>query len=421
MLSDLKNGPKTKKKNPQYKGNKMSIGDKNGKFNGKELEYLSSYLDSESDSNERPWVQRLEESVSNYIGSKYAVACNSGTSGLHMAMYACGVGPGDEVIIPGLTVVMDAYAVIHMGATPVFVDVDRSTYGISVEEIKKNITDKTKAIITVSLQGLSVDMDPIIELAKEKGIVVIDDSAQNILGEYKGRVAGTLADISILSFENKKHMTSGSEGGMLLTDIEEYAVKARKFGGIGYKHMTASAGRTSLALSDVQDPDYERFDTIGLNYRMSEVGAAVGLAQFERIDYIVGRRISVAKMFAEAVNDCNWMVPQYEPEGYKNSHYTFSSEYKGLDMLGITWKEFYQMYVDMGGDGFYSACVVPYLEPVFQNNENYKKVYTKGVCPIAEDLQKKIMQFKTNYRSLSVAQEKADILKALIDKLGRVK
>jgi len=413
--------PKSKKKNPQYGDRKMSIDDKHGKFNGKELAYLSSYLDSEGDSNEKPWVQRLEESVGNSIGTKYAVACNSGTSGLHMAMYACGVGPGDEVITPGLTVVMDAYAVIHMGATPVFVDVDRSTYGISVEEIKKNITDKTKAIITVSLQGLSVDMDPILELAREKGIVVIDDSAQNMLGEYKGRIAGTLADISILSFENKKHMTSGSEGGMLLTDIEEYAVKARKFGGIGYKHMTASAGRTSLALSDVQDPDYERFDTIGLNYRMSEVGAAVGLAQFERINDIVGRRILAARLFAEAVKNCSWIVPQYEPEGYKNSHYTFSFEYKGLDVLGITWKEFYKMYVDMGGDGFYSACIVPYLEPVFQNNKNYNKVYTKGMCPIAEDLQKKIMQFKTNYRSLSVAQKKADILKALIDKLGRVK
>jgi len=352
--------PKSKKKNPQYGDRKMSIDDKHGKFNGKELAYLSSYLDSEGDSNEKPWVQRLEESVGNSIGTKYAVACNSGTSGLHMAMYACGVGPGDEVITPGLTVVMDAYAVIHMGATPVFVDVDRSTYGISVEEIKKNITDKTKAIITVSLQGLSVDMDPILELAREKGIVVIDDSAQNMLGEYKGRIAGTLADISILSFENKKHMTSGSEGGMLLTDIEEYAVKARKFGGIGYKHMTASAGRTSLALSDVQDPDYERFDTIGLNYRMSEVGAAVGLAQFERINDIVGRRILAARLFAEAVKNCSWIVPQYEPEGYKNSHYTFSFEYKGLDVLGITWKEFYKMYVDMGRWLLFSMyCSIP--------------------------------------------------------------
>ena len=396
----------------------MNIDEIPGKFSGKELQYVSQYLLCQSP-NKRSWVQRFEESVIERIGVKYAVACNSGTSGLHMAMYACGIGPGDEVITPALTVVMDAYAVIHMGAKPIFVDIDRSTYGLNVEEIKKHITNKTKAIITVSLQGLSVDMDPILELAKERGIVVIDDSAQNVLGEYKGRLAGTLADINILSFENKKHMTSGSEGGMLLTDNEEYAIRARKFGGIGYRHMTASAGRTSLSLSEVQDPDYQRFDTIGLNYRMSEVGGAIGLAQFERIDEIVKRRISVAKLFAEAVKNCSWISPQFEPEGYKNSHYTFSFEYKGLDLLGLTWKEFYKMYVDMGGDGFYSACVVPYLEPVFQNNESYNEVYKKGMCPIAEDMQKKIMQFKTNYRSISIAKEKAKILKTLINKLGR--
>jgi len=314
---------------------------------------------------------------------------------------------------------MDAYSVIHVGAKPVFADVDRSTYGIDISEIKKKITDKTKAIVTVSLQGLSVDMDPILKVAKENNLIVIDDSAQNILGEYKGRVAGTLGDISVLSFENKKHITSGSEGGMLLTDNEEYATKARKFGGIGYKHMTASSGRTSLALSDVQDPDYERFDTIGLNYRMSEVSAAVGLAQFERISDIVERRTAVAKMFDEAIQGCDWIVPQYIPEEYKHSHYTYSFEYKGLKMLGISWKDFYNMYIEMGGDGFYSACMVPYLEPVFQNNAKYKNTYIKGMCPVSEDLQKKIMQFKTNYRSLPEARIKANILKALIDKLGR--
>jgi len=395
----------------------VSINDSNGKFNGKELEYLSSFLDSEGGLNKTPWVQQFEEAVAKKIGAKYAVACNSGTSGLHMAMVACGIGPGDEVITPGLTVVMDAYSVIHVGAKPIFVDVDRHTYGIDVSEIEKKITDKTKAIITVSLQGLSVDMDPILKVAKENNLIVIDDSAQNILGEYKGRLAGTLGDITMLSFENKKHMTAGSEGGMLLTDNEELAIKARKFGGIGYKHMTASAGRTSLALSDVQDPDYERFDTIGLNYRMSEVSAAIGLAQFERIDAIVDRRIAVANIFHRAVEGCNWITPQFTPKGYKHSHYTFSFEYKGAEALGISWKDFYDMYVEMGGDGFYSACVVPYLEPVFQDHECYNKIYVKGMCPIAEDLQKKVMQFKTNYRSLEEAQTKATILKNLINKI----
>jgi len=395
----------------------MGIKDEKGKFNGKELEYLSSFLDSESKENKVPWVQQFEEAVAKKFGMKYAIACNSGTSGLHMAMVAIGLGPGDEVITPGLTVVMDAYSVIHVGAKPVFADVNKSTYGIDVAEIKKLINENTKAIITVSLQGLSVDIDPIAELARKHNLILIDDSAQNILGEYKGRVAGSLGDINMLSFENKKHMTAGSEGGMLLTNNEEFAIRARKFGGIGYKHMTASAGRTSLALSDVQNPDYERFDTIGLNYRMSEVSAAVGLAQFERIDFIVERRIAVANIFSKAVNGCDWIVPQFTPKNYKHSHYTFSFEYKGKEHLGISWKEFYNMYVEMGGDGFYSACVVPYLEPVFQENVCYKEIYKKGMCPVAEELQKKIMQFKTNYRSLDEAQKKANILKELINKI----
>ena len=124
-------------------------------------------------------------------------------------------------------------------------------------------------------------------------------------------------------------------------------------------------------------------------------------------------------MFDEAIQGCDWIAPQYIPEGYKHSHYTYSFEYKGLEVLGVTWKDFYNMYIEMGGDGFYSACIVPYLEPVFQNHEKYKNTYAKGICPIAEDLQKKIMQFKTNYRSLTEARTKANILKTLVSKLER--
>ena len=396
----------------------MTILDVHGKFNGQELEYISQYLDSEGYENDKSWVQCLEEAVIDRVGAKYAVACNSGTSGLHMAVAACDIGSGDEVIVPALTVVMDPYVVVHQGATPVFADIKRDTYGIDIDDVRRKITDKTKAIITVSLQGLSVDIDTIAKLAKEKGIYLIDDSAQSILGEYKGRLAGTLADISVLSFENKKHITSGSEGGMLLTDNAELAQKARKFGGIGYKHMTAAAGRTSLALSDVQDPDYERFDTIGLNYRMSEVSAAIGLAQFERIGDIVERRRAVARMFDDAVKGCKWIIPQAIPNGYKHSHYTYSFEYKGQEEIGVSWKEFYERYVAMGGDGFYSACVVPYLEPVFRQHPQFSKIYSKGDCPIAEELQKNIMQFKTNYRSLAEANKKASILKDLIRQVG---
>ncbi|MDP6927537.1 MAG: aminotransferase class I/II-fold pyridoxal phosphate-dependent enzyme, partial [Rhodospirillales bacterium] len=236
-----------------------------GKYNGREAEYVMRMLAREDDGDERSWPQRLEEKFCEIVGAKHAVACNSGTSGLHMALYAAGVGPGDEVISPALTVVMDAYATIHLGATPVFADVNADTFNIDAEDVAAKITPKTKAILTVSLEGLSSDIDPIMKLAAKHGLIVVEDSAQTLLGAYHGKMAGTIGHLGVYSFENKKHMTCGSEGGMVVSNDSELATRARKFGGIGYKHMTASAGRTHLAMSKVQDPTYERFDIIGLN------------------------------------------------------------------------------------------------------------------------------------------------------------
>lgn len=393
--------------------------DPHGKYNGREAEYVLQMLAREADGDPRSWPQRFEEAFAEKLGIKYAVACNSGTSGLHMALYAAGVGPGDEVIGPALTVVMDAYATIHLGAVPVFADVDPDTFLIDPRDVEKKITSKTKAIMVVSLEGLSVDMDPIMALARKHNLLVIEDSAQTLLGTYHGKQAGTIADIGIYSFESKKHMTCGSEGGMVVSNDPELAMRARKFGGIGYKHMTASAGRTHLALSTVQDPSYERFDTIGLNYRMNEVSAAVGLAQLERLEEMVQRRRAAAGFFVSAAEGCDWFLPQVTPAGYVNSYYTFAVKYMGEEKHGMAWKEFYHQYVDAGGDGFYGACMIPYLEPALIGQTYGGAQLQKGLCPVAEDLQSRIMQFKTNYRDMEVAQEKAQILGQLLDKIGR--
>ncbi len=391
-----------------------------GKFNGNEAEYVLRALDSEESENGKfPWVQRFEEKFAEKVGAKYAIAVNSGTSGLHAALFAAGVGPGDEVISPAMTVIMDAYATLHLGGIPVFADIDPRTHNIDPADIVAKIAPKTKAIITVSWFGLPVDMDPILEIARAHDLVVVDDSAETMMGRYKGKVSGANADLGVFSFENKKHLTTGSEGGMIVSNDGRLATQARKFAGIGYKHMTSTAGRTHLALSAVQDPAYERFDTIGLNYRMNAISAAVGLAQLERVEHIVARRQACGRLFSEAISGCDWMVPQVVGPEFEHAYYTFGVDYRGELARGVKWKEFYSRYIEMGGDGFYGCVMVPYLEPALRGKEIGGRRLGPGLCPKAEDLQQRVMAFKTNYRDLGVAQRKAEILSSLIDKIGR--
>ncbi len=388
-----------------------------GKYNGNEADYVLKVLDTEGD--DTPWVPQFEEKFAQKVGAKYAIAVNSGTSGLHASLYAAGIGPGDEVIGPAMTVIMDAYATLHLGGVPVFADIDPETQHIDPDDIRRKITPRTKAIITVSWQGLPVDLDPIMQIARQHNLLVIDDSAQTMMGRHRNAISGANADIGVFSFEEKKHLTTGSEGGMIVTNDDNLATRARKFAGIGYKHMTATGGRTHLGLSTVQDPTYERFDTVGLNYRMSRIQAAIGLAQLERVEHIVARRQAVARMFHEAIAGCSWMVPQAVPAGREHTYYTFAIDYRGEKAHGIAWKNFYNRYIEKGGDGFYGCVVIPYLEPALRGQKFGDAVMQRGLCPQAETLQPRLMQFKTNYRDLGVARQKIGILAALIDEIGR--
>jgi perosamine synthetase len=377
------------------------------KYGDKELQYVTEFLRN----TKRPWTKLLEDAFSERIGASYAISCNSGTSALHTALAVLGVGEGDEVISPAITVMMDTFVTLFQGAKPVYADVDPDTFNIDPEDVKRKITPKTKAIIPVALYGLSADLDPIIDIAAQHGIGVVEDVAQSVLSEYKGEIAGTIGDFGCFSFERTKHLATG-EGGMIVTNDEDFAVKARKFAGLGYKNLVAKEGRMQSTPRTFQDPDYRRHDSLGYNYRMPEVCAAIGLAQVERMDEIIAMRQKEATIFAEAVAGCNWITPQKTPQGLVNSYYTFAVKYDGQEALGLSWKAFYGLYVSNGGDGFYAAWGLPYKEPYGQ------KLWLTGDCPVAEKLQPKIMQFKTNYRDIELAKNKARILKNLINDLG---
>jgi len=403
-----------------------------GKYNGNEIVYVSQALDTSSRSKEAPFSFRLEQAFKERFGMKYGIAQNSGTSTLHTCLAAAGVGAGDEVICPAQTVVMTATTILHQNAVPVFADIDPETLNIDPKDIERKITPKTKALYAVHMHGLPCDMDAIMALAEKHNLVVIEDAAQRVLGMYKGRLAGSIGHMSSFSFETKKHLSSG-EGGMVLTNDEKMGTVVRKTAFNGYKILSAGQPLRQLLPTEFQDPDYKRHDILGWNYRMNEITAAVALAQVERIDFIVERRQKVADYFYEAIEGCDWIVPQHVPEGYVNTFWTFTTLYRGEEVTGLTWKDFYHKYKELGGDGFYGGLSVVYEEPVikelafitsgyFPHNstcdyENAFK-YEKGMCPVAERVQPEIMQFKTNYRNLDEAKEQAAILKKLIDSLN---
>jgi perosamine synthetase len=397
------------------------------KYLGNEIKYVKKVLNSENWSGTSGnWNQTLERAFAKKIGTRYAIAMNSGTSTLHAALEAAGVGPGDEVLSPAITVIMDSTAIFHANAVPVYVDVDPDTFNMYPKDLEKKITSKSKAIIVVAIYGLPSDMDKIMKIANRYNLIVIEDNAQCLLSTYKGRMIGTIGHMASYSFENTKHISCG-EGGMIVTNDEGYAESVRKIGGHGFKNLKADEGRIRLRQEEFQRPDYKRHDTLGWNYRMPELNAAVAFAQLERIEELVELRKDSAQIFIDVMKKTDFLIPQFVPEGHTNSYYTLGVKYKGFEKYGITWTEFRKMYVDAGGDGIYGAWIVPYLEPLIKERkfvqrfpEAYKNIYYhEGLCPIAERIQPQLMQFKTNYRDLGLAKQRVNILKKVINKIKK--
>ncbi len=399
---------------------------KSDKYIGNELKYIQMALNGDVAPNET-WCRTLEQSFAEAFGAKYGIAMNSGTATLHAALEAVGVSHGDEVICPAITVIMNTTTVWQCNAIPVYADVDPETLLIDPDDIERKITNKTKAIVVVSLYGLPCDMDKINSISEKYNIPVIEDHAQCFLGEYKGDVVGVSNAFSSWSFENVKHLSCG-EGGILLTNNEEYAKQARKAGGHGYKNLSADGGRIKFnGETTVQDPSYKRHDEFGINYRLSEFSAAIALAQLEDMKEKVERRKQVASMFLDSLKGCDFLIPQKVPNNTVHSYYTLGLIYEQDKNKGHSWQEFRDKYVELGGDNFYAAWSIPYLEPVVSERKYQKRCpdvysdvqYHKGLCPVAESLQPKIMQFKTNYRDLDVAKHKAEILSNTINYFTR--
>lgn len=260
-----------------------------------------------------PKIAEFEKMVADYVGAKYAVAISNGTSALHAACFAAGIQPGDEVITTPLTFAASSNCVLYCGGTPVFADVDLKTYNIDPEDIRRKITDKTKAIIAVHLAGQPCDMDEIHKIAKEHDLLVIEDGAHALGSVYKGKKVGTLSDMTTFSFHPVKPITTG-EGGMIVTDNEEFYQKMMLFRSHGITRdenlMTRNDGSWF----------YQQLD-LGYNYRITDIQCALGCSQMRKLDRFLARRKEIVTRYNEAFADCeNIIIPYQLPETESGWH-----------------------------------------------------------------------------------------------------
>ncbi len=245
-----------------------------------------------------PKGMEFEQKFAEWQGSKYAISTSSGTSALHTALSALGIGPGDEVIVPSYTFIATSFSVVQAGAIPRFADVNIDDHCISVASAEQLVTERTKAIMPVHLYGNVCDMDPIMEFANRHSLYVIEDNAEAFGGVYKGRKTGTLGHIAACSFCQNKTFTTGGEGGMVTTDDEDLAWKARSFRDHGYDV------KERLQLLELEQKLPYIHNIVGWNYRMTEMQSAIGLAELDRMDtWNLPRRKQNAYRIINALRD----------------------------------------------------------------------------------------------------------------------
>jgi dTDP-4-amino-4,6-dideoxygalactose transaminase len=262
-----------------------------------------------------PKVEEFERRFAARVGAKHGIAVNSGSSALLVAMAALGVGPGDEIVAPDMTFVSTASSAIFLGAVPRFCDIERRYYGMDPAALEKCITPKTKAIVPVHYAGQSCELGPIVDIAKRRGVPVLEDAAESHLATWGDRCTGTIGEIGIFSFTPSKPMTTG-EGGMIVTNRDDLADRCRKFRNFG---------------------DHGKFDwrDLGFNFRMPEVMGAVGLAQLDKLDEAVKRRREVAARYRKLLANCELFTLPEERRPQDHNYQLFTL-LLSIERLSIT-------------------------------------------------------------------------------------
>jgi dTDP-4-amino-4,6-dideoxygalactose transaminase len=341
------------------------------------------------------WVSKFEEEFAAKFGAKHAIAVSSGTAALHVALAALGIGPGDEVINTPHCFIGTATPVVHAGAVPIFADIDPHTFNIDPQTIRSKISPHTKAIIPVHLNGCPADMESIMEIAQKNQLHVIEDAAQAHGALYKGKMVGSIGEFGCFSFWEDKIITTGGEGGMVTTNDSHLAKRAKKFHHHG---------------EDRQDGTYyqgERLyfhDSLGYNYRMTEIQGAIGTVQLKKLDQYITARRKNSHYLSQLLSDVEGIIPPYEPPEVKHVFYKYII-ILDHDVLDISAEEFVKV---LSAEGIPCSRRYPtplHQQPVFVEKRGFgntsapfsppwhkKDVLYGSGSPVAERLPKELVR-----------------------------
>lgn len=360
-------------------------------LDGNEKKYLIDCIDTGWISSEGSYVKDFEDGVASYVGRKYGIAVCNGTAAIDVAVAALELKAGDEVIMPDFTIISCVQALVMRGIIPVFVDACPDTWNMDVSQIEEKITPKTKAIMVVHIYGLPVDMEPVLELAEKYKLKVIEDAAEAHGLKYKDRMCGSFGDISIMSFYPNKHITTG-EGGMVLVDNENLAQRCRSL-----RNLCFSADRRF------------KHEELGYNYRMSNIQAAIGLAQLEKINDHLEKKRQIGKVYTELLGGSElYSIPIKSTEFAENLYWVF----------GIVLAEDVSMNAEEAihklaseGIGCRPFFYPMHQQPVLIKNKMFKE---DGKYPVAEYIAEKGFYIPSG---LSMTKEKMEYVAKKVKKV----
>lgn len=337
-----------------------------------------------------PAVEQFEKRVAEYVGASYAVAVSNGTAALHIACLAAGIKEGDQVITSPITFAASANCVLYCGGTPVFADIDPRTYNISPKEIEKKITPRTKAIISVHFSGQPCDMDAIGAIARKYGLIVIEDGAHALGASYHGKKVGGLSDMTIFSFHPVKPITTG-EGGMVVTNDERLYQRLKLFRSHG---ITREEALMEGELEERGEGWYYQQTELGFNYRMTDLQAALGLSQMDKLDAFLEKRREIAKWYSQAFAQNSDLGIPYLPKEIESGWHLYV-----IRLLKENRREVYRR-LQSAGIGVNVHYIPVYRHPYYQKH-GYERVY----CPHAEEFYRQVLTLPI-HPSLTEEQQK---------------